>query len=265
MSTQAPQDPRSDHALDWKKWHEHRIASVSAPYGPLALTGTHWLADGVPEELGRWREDGDEVVLAADGARQLSLDGSPLTGEARLGADVGPAGESRLAQGDRRLVVLRREGLWAVRVWDPASPARQAFAGIDATPYEERFRLPGTFRPYERQRVRVANADGVERGLELAGEIAFTLGGQEHTLQVSVEADGSLWAVFADGTSGKSTFRFRFLRPEAPAPDGAVTVDFNRAQLPPCAFADHFICPFPPPGNTLPIDIPAGERNIRTN
>ncbi|MEU8966635.1 DUF1684 domain-containing protein, partial [Streptomyces sp. NPDC048491] len=107
--------------------------------------------------------------------------------------------------------------------------------------------------------------DGVERGLDLAGEIAFTLGGQEHTLQVAVEADGSLWAVFADGTSGKSTFRFRFLRPEAPAADHSVTVDFNRAQLPPCAFADHFICPFPPPGNTLPIDIPAGERTIRTN
>ncbi|MFE3181961.1 DUF1684 domain-containing protein [Streptomyces violascens] len=265
MSTQAPQDPRSDQALDWKKWHEHRIASVSAPYGPLALTGTHWLADGVPEELGRWREDGDEVVLTAGEEHRLTLDGASLTGEVRLGADVGPAGESRLAQGDRRLVVLRREGLWAVRVWDPASPARQAFAGIDATPYEERFRLPGTFRPYERQRVRVANADGVERGLELAGEIAFTLGGQDHTLQVSVEADGSLWAVFADGTSGKSTFRFRFLRPEAPGPDGVVTVDFNRAQLPPCAFADHFICPFPPPGNTLPIDVPAGERNIRTS
>ncbi|KOU54572.1 DUF1684 domain-containing protein [Streptomyces sp. WM6378] len=265
MSTQAPQAPRSDHALDWKTWHEHRIASVSAPYGPLALTGTHWLADGVPEELGRWREGGDEVVLSADEGRQLRLDGALLTGEVRLGADVGPAAESRLAQGDRRLVVLRREGLWAVRVWDPESPARQAFAGIDATPYEERFRLPGTFRPYQGRQVKVANADGVERGLELAGEIAFTLGGQEHTLQVSVEADGSLWAVFADGTSGKSTFRFRFLRPEAPGEDGTVTVDFNRAQLPPCAFADHFICPFPPPGNTLPIDIPAGERNIRTS
>ncbi|MFF4188820.1 DUF1684 domain-containing protein [Streptomyces sp. NPDC001691] len=264
MSTQAQRDPRPDPALDWKKWHEHRVESVSAPYGPLALTGTHWLADGVPEELGRWREDGDELVLAAAPEHQLTLDGAPLDGEVRLGADDGPAAKARLAQGDRRLVVLRREGLWGVRVWDPASAARQAFAGIDATPYEERFRLPGAFRPYGPTRVRVANADGVERGLELAGEIAFTLGGQEHTLQVSVEADGSLWAVFADGTSGRSTFRFRFLRPEAPAADGSVTVDFNRAVLPPCAFADHFICPFPPPGNTLPLDIPAGERNIRT-
>ncbi|MFJ8309215.1 MULTISPECIES: DUF1684 domain-containing protein [unclassified Streptomyces] len=273
MSTDAQHDPRSDHRLDWKKWHEQRVAAVSAPYGPLALTGTHWLADGVPEEFGRWRENGAEVVLTADAEHQLTLDGEPLTGEVRLVADSGPVGESRIAQGERRLVVLRREGLWAVRVWDPAAGTRQAFAGIDATPYEERFRLPGTFRPYEPRQVKVANADGVERGLGLAGEIAFTLGGQEHTLQVAVEGDGSLWAVFADRTSGKSTFRFRFLRPGAPdwgsprteSGGGAVTVDFNRALLPPCAFADHFICPFPPPGNTLPVDIPAGERNIRTN
>ncbi|WP_331446127.1 DUF1684 domain-containing protein [Streptomyces xanthochromogenes] len=265
MSTQEPKGPDSGHELDWKQWHEHRVATVSAPYGPLALTATHWLADGVPEEFGQWREDGDEVVVTATADRQLALDESPLTGEARLGADSGPVEESRLSQRGRRLVVLRREGLWAVRVWDPESPARRAFAGIEAAAYEERFRLPGTFRPYERRQVRVPNADGVERGLELAGEIAFTLGGQEHTLQVAVEADGSLWAVFADGTSGKSTFRFRFLRPDAPAADHSVTVDFNRAQLPPCAFADHFICPFPPPGNTLPIDIPAGERTIRTN
>ncbi|MFJ2892032.1 DUF1684 domain-containing protein [Streptomyces sp. NPDC087305] len=33
--------------------------------------------------------------------------------------------------------------------------------------------------------------------------------------------------------------------------------------LPPCAFAEHFICPFPPPGNTLGVAIEAGERTLR--
>ncbi|MFG3283494.1 DUF1684 domain-containing protein [Streptomyces sp. NPDC048111] len=264
MSAYAPNDPPADHELAWKRWREHRAEAVSAPFGPLALTATHWLADGVPEEFGSWREEGDEVVVAAGPGHRLALDGAPFSGEVRLGPDPAPGG-SRLSLGARRLVVLRREGLWAVRVWDPGAPARTAFAGIDAAPYDERFRLPGTFRPYERREVRVANADGVERGLALAGEVAFTLGGRDHTLQVSVEADGSLWAVFADGTSGKSTFRFRFLRPAAPAPDGSVTVDLNRAELPPCAFAEHFICPFPPAGNTLPIDVPVGERTIRTS
>ncbi|MFC8666544.1 DUF1684 domain-containing protein, partial [Streptomyces sp. NPDC057199] len=80
--------------------------------------------------------------------------------------------------------------------------------------------------------------------------------------QVTVQGDGSLWAVFGDATSGNGSHRFRFLRPAAPDAEGRTTVDFNRALLPPCAFADHFICPFPPPGNTLSAAIAAGERNL---
>ncbi|MFD9794678.1 DUF1684 domain-containing protein [Streptomyces sp. NPDC059070] len=269
MSTDAARDPH-EAAQEWKHWHEHRVAAVSAPHGPLALTGTHWLADAVegriPAVPGEWREDGDALVLRAVEQDGITLDGEPFTGEARLGADHAPVGESRLAQGARRLVVLRREGLWAVRVWDPEAPARRAFAGIGATPYEERWAVPGTFRPYDRTRtVRVANADGVERGLGLGGELAFALDGRNHTLQVAVEEDGALWAVFADATSGDSSFRFRFLRPGAPDAHGRVTVDFNRALLPPCAFAAHFICPFPPPGNTLDTAVAAGERTVLTN
>jgi len=41
-------------------------------------------------------------------------------------------------------------------------------------------------------------------------------------------------------------------------------VDLNRTQLPPCAFSDAFICPFPPPGNTLPFALEAGERALLT-
>ncbi len=158
--------------------------------------------------------------------------------------------------------MLRRDGEWAVRIFDPDSAARRAFGGIDVYPYDERWVRPGLFRPYGAGRtVQVANADGRERGLGLGGELAFTLDGDEHTLQVTVEADGTLWAVLADATSGTDSYRFRFLRTPAPAADGTVPVDLNRTLLPPCAFADHFICPFPPPGNTLPFALRAGERN----
>ncbi|MFC9862928.1 MULTISPECIES: DUF1684 domain-containing protein [unclassified Streptomyces] len=270
MSTDAQHNPQEgqegrDARQDWQSWHEERVVAVAAPYGPLSLAGTHWLSDypegRIPAVPGHWREDGDELVLTATPADGLTVDGKPLTGDIRLGPDRGPIDSSRLELGGRRLVVLRREGLWAVRDFDPDSPARQAFRTIEAT-YDARWTLPGTFRPYAADRtVRVENADGVERGLGLAGEIAFEVDGTAHTLQVAVEPDGSLWAVFADATSGNGSYRFRFLRPAAPAEDGSVNVDFNRALLPPCAFADHFICPFPPPGNTLTTAVAAGERN----
>ncbi|MEV0323359.1 DUF1684 domain-containing protein [Streptomyces sp. NPDC050658] len=269
----------SDAVRDWKHWHEQRTETVSAPYGPLSLTSTHWLADypdgRLPDIPGRWTqaaEAGDEIVLTADAGDGLTLDGRPFSGETRLAADPGPVGAARVAQGGRRFVVLRREGLWAVRDFDPQSATRRAFGGIEATGYDARWAVEGRFTPYDAESadspgsgvrtVRVANADGVERGLGLGGELAFDLAGKQHTLQVSVEGDGSLWAVFADASSGGSSYRFRFLRPAAPDAEGRTTVDFNRALLPPCAFADHFICPFPPPGNTLAAEIAAGERNL---
>lgn len=189
--------------------------------------------------------------------------GRPLTGDVRLTAARGAIPGARVTHSDRRLVVLRREGLWAVRNFDPNSSARKAFRGIEATAYDARRPLPGRFRPYQEHRsVRVEHADGRERGFSLGGEIEFEIDGAERTLRVAVEPDGPLWAVFADATSGNSSYRFRFPSPAAPVADGAVTVDFNRSLLPSCAFADHFICPFPPPGNTLESGVPAGERNL---
>ncbi|CAM5568833.1 hypothetical protein SBADM41S_07698 [Streptomyces badius] len=201
------------------------------------------------------------MVLTAAAEDGVVVDGKPLTGEVRLGADRGPIDDSRVARGERRLVVLRREGLWAVRDFDPGSPARHAFSTIEATPVRPPLDaardLPSVRRPDRTggQRGRGRARSRARRGARLHGRRPGD------TLQVAVEPDGSLSAVFADVTSGNSSYRFRFLRPGAPAEDGSVSVDFNRALLPPCAFADHFICPFPPPGNTLTVAVEAGERN----
>ncbi|WP_225845826.1 DUF1684 domain-containing protein [Streptomyces sp. HPF1205] len=238
---------------DWRQWRERRAAHVSAPHGPLALTGTHWL-DALPDDgvipglPGVWRQEDGRIVHEADGAiAVLEAEGRPL-----------------ILPGGRKVLAIVREGLPAVRVWDPESPARRAFSGIDAFPWNARWTVPGVFHPYDDggRTVRVPNADGRERGLGLGGELSFTLDGQEHRLSVTVEEDGRLWAVLADATSGKTSFRFRFLYTPPPAADGSLTVDLNRAQLPPCAFADAFICPFPPPGNTLPFALEAGERAV---
>lgn len=276
----------------WQRRRDNRIAAVTAPYGPLSVTGTHWVEsaetghsragdpltgtrwaedtgaehgriDGVP---GKWTvpPDGGSVVLEAHITDGIAVDGDLLVGEVELGEDGGPPEASRVSYGERRLVLMRREGAWAVRVFDPDSAARRAFTGIDVHPYDPGLSLSGTFRPYDgERRVRVGNADGQERGLGLDGELGFAgPDGAEHVLGVSRVGDGGLWAVFADGTSGVTSYRFRFLYTEPPAAYGAVTVDFNSAVLPPCAFTEHFLCPLPPPGNTLPFEVPAGERNL---
>ncbi|MFI9101694.1 DUF1684 domain-containing protein [Streptomyces fildesensis] len=245
----------SETEQDWKNWRERRAESVAAPYGPLALTGTYWLADAedgkIPGLPGEWREQDGSVVHQGDG------DG--------VFGRLEPEGEPVLF-GEKRIVAIDREGLLALRIWDPASDARRDFAGIGAFDYDERWVVPAVFHPYpEGRAVRVPHADGRERGLGVSGELAFTVDGTEHTLAVAVEEDGTLWGVIADATSGRSSYRFRFLRTPAPAADGRVVLDFNRTLLPPCAFADAFVCPFPPPGNTLPFALEAGESKVLTS
>ncbi|MFC5910816.1 DUF1684 domain-containing protein [Streptacidiphilus monticola] len=261
----------------WKLWRDNRVVAARAPHGPLSLTGTYWLSDlegGVPGVPGRWERQGATcVTLTAARHDGLEVDNQALDGKVSLCPDTAPT-PSRITHGGRLLLLILREGEYAVRVFDPASPARTAFAGIDVWEHDPAWELAARFTPYQgdtgtRQprTVQVPNADGRERGLELVGTVAFALpGGGEHTLHVGRNADGSLQAVFRDAGSGQDgAFPFRFATLPAPAADGTTVLDLNRAYLPPCAFAAHFICPFPPPGNTLPVAVPAGERKVLTH
>jgi len=254
-------------AEEWKHWTEARTASAGAPHGPLALTGTHWL-EPEPTEIpglpGRWWADGGVVRLSVTAADSIRLegDGGPLDGEVSLRPDTHPASDLAVF-GDQRLVPIEREGELALRVFDPASPARAAFAGISVYPYAPDWAVPAVFTPFDTgdRAVVVPNADGRERPLEVTGQIAFTLAGEAHTLTVS-RSGNRLSGVIADATSGHETYRFRFITLPAPDAAGNTVLDLNRAYLPPCAFADHFVCPFPPPGNRLTIPIEAGERQV---
>ncbi|MEU1163627.1 hypothetical protein ABZ372_24425, partial [Streptomyces sp. NPDC005921] len=150
-----------DASGDWKRWHEERETQVSAPYGPLALAGTHWVedhADGLlPGVPGIWAADGDGVRLTATAADGLAVDGEPFAGEIHLAADREPA--ARVTLGERRLVVLVRENVWGVRDYDPAAATRRAFRGIGATPYDPRWSVPGRFTPYDDRQAADQGAD----------------------------------------------------------------------------------------------------------
>ncbi|RGD61980.1 DUF1684 domain-containing protein [Kitasatospora xanthocidica] len=255
-------------AEDWKHWSDGRAASVSAQHGQLALTGTHWL-EPEPAEIpglpGRWWADAEGVRVRAAASDGITVDGAdaPVDGEALLRPDSDPAADTAVL-GDLLLVPIEREGELALRVFDPAAPRRTAFAGISAFPYAPEWAVPAVFTPFEDDDARsvvVPNADGRERPLAVSGQIAFTVAGEHRTLTVSRSGE-RLSGVIADTTSGIDTYRFRFITLPAPDAEGRTVLDLNRAYLPPCAFSDHFICPFPPPGNRLDFAVEAGERQV---
>jgi uncharacterized protein len=248
--------------LAWAKWRAEREISARAPHGPLSLAGTYWLDEGatVPGVPGRWRVGADGATVTASATEQLLVDGTLASGVRPLRPDTDTA-PSAITHAGRKLLLIEREGAFALRVFDPDAPERGTFAGIAAFGYSPRWRLAASFHPYaggERE-VRVPHADGRERGIPLAGEVTFWVDGEPHTLAVGRWEQG-LEAVFSDTSEG--TYRFRFLDLPAPDADGNTLADFNRAYLPPCAFSEHYLCPFPPPGNSLRFAVDAGERQV---
>jgi uncharacterized protein (DUF1684 family) len=74
---------------------------------------------------------------------------------------------------------------------------------------------------------------------------------------------------FRDRTSGRETYGAgRFLKVPAATTGataqagghGKISLDFNRAYNPPCAFTSFATCPLPPPENWLPFPVLAGEK-----
>lgn len=252
-------------AEDWKHWSDSRAATVSSPHGQLALTGTHWLESeptAIPGLPGLWWADAEGVRVRAAAGDGITVTGAPAPadGEVLLRPDTDPAADTATL-GGLRLVPIEREGQLALRVFDPEAPRRTSFAGISAYPYAPEWAVPAVFTPFgaeDAQAVVVPNADGKDRPLAVTGRVSFTVAGEHRTLTVSRAGD-RLSGVIADASSGTDTYRFRFITLPAPDADGHTVLDFNRAHLPPCAFADHFICPFPPPGNRLDFAVEAGR------
>ncbi len=105
---------------------------------------------------------------------------------------------------------------------------------------------------------------GTQQDLIPAGLIHLQIEGEDVTLILFREAGrGRYFLPFRDPTSGDETYDIgRYLDPQE-SPDGLVTVDFNYAYNPYCAYNDDWTCPIPPSENTLDVPVRAGEKTFR--
>ncbi|MGA1838901.1 DUF1684 domain-containing protein [Herbiconiux sp. 11R-BC] len=227
----------------WRSWHEARMRAITAPHGVAALVGTHWLSPG------KQQIDGLEG--------EWYLDGSNIVGDVFTLVQGG-----EVLVGGRLLRHFRRDDDVALRVFDPEAPSRVAVADIDAYLPQEEWVLKGVFTPAsEGDTVAVDEIDGYVENQVLAGTVAVEIAGQPVEFVVTGPHTG-MQLVFSDATSGTDTYRFRFLRLRADGGAGEIEVDFNRAYLPPCAFADFYVCPLPPAANRLAVAVTAGEKTV---
>lgn len=246
-----------------------RDQSVVQPQGSLALTTTQLIDSeqavwGVPGVWAPLAEGESGVLLTADAADDIRVNGELVDGSVVVaGKDSTEPGEIRFSDSVMGFVISV-EGGYALRVWDANSEAIQSFGGIDAFPYNPEWVITARFREIEGGTTvgfEHLKDDGRTREMVVPGEISFEKDGHEYNL-AAFRSGRALQLVFADATSGDSTYsvgRFLFV---APNPDGTITLDFNLAVLPPCAFSYAFNCPMPPLQNRFAVPIEAGEKNV---
>lgn len=251
-------------------FRERRALAAVQPQGPLALTNTQWISEeqtvwGVP---GRWApapSGQGGLVVTATAADGIHVDGALVDGSAHVRGKDDPM-PSTIVFDDHTtgFVIAGDDGLYALRVWDAQSEGIQSFGGIDAFDYAPEWVVTGTFREIEGGTVvgfEHLKDDGKTRGEVVPGEIRFTHDGVEYDI-AAFKSGRALQLVFADATNGDDSYsvgRFLFL---APNPDGTITLDFNTAILPPCAFSYAFNCPLPPKQNRFPFRVEAGEKYV---
>ncbi|MDP3208830.1 MAG: DUF1684 domain-containing protein, partial [Rhodoglobus sp.] len=245
-------------------YRARREQAVVQPTGSLALVNTQWIdsEQTIYGVAGRWApHEGGGLRVIASASDNIVVDGVVVDGEAvARGKDDPNPSSIVFSDTVTGFVIASSEGGYALRVWDGNSEDIQKFGGIDAFDYNPDWVITATF---------TENPEGTTLGFEhlkddgktrqevIPGEIRFSKDGVDYNL-AAFKAGRALQLVFADASNGDDTYsvgRFLYL---APKPDGTITLDFNRAVLPPCAFSYNFNCPLPPKQNRFGVRIEAG-------
>lgn len=151
----------------------------------------------------------------------------------------------------------------------PAAQRRAGFTGLRYYEPDLAFRVAATLIPFDTPEVvPLGSTMGDIRQYVRYGELHFTIVDQECRLTAYKDAEtldsDDLFIPFKDATSNSTTYGAgRYIEVEgdsAEAGPRTITLDFNQAYNPWCAYNANYSCTLPPVENTLPIAILAGEK-----
>lgn len=248
-----------------RAWRRARWQDIAGPNGKAKIVAngtvigrdTHVIA-GVP---GQW----STTVTGALTVTASAEDGVTVNGATAIGTIEVPADGTLVFPQGRVGFVTGSDGAYGLVVRDDAALAESGITGIDTYPYDPAWVVEGEYRAAPQgRRIEVGrlttprSAEAIPAPVDLA----VVIDGTEYVLAVLEDSPGRRLVIFTDETNGSETPDIgRWLVLPLLDPGSALTVDFNRATL-----SYHhvnpaiFFCPLPPPGNTLPMRIQAGER-----
>lgn len=145
---------------------------------------------------------------------------------------------------------------------------KREFSTLRFYPIDPSYKVRARIIENETKEIRkLTLTDGSEERYREHGFVEFELGGKQNRLlllQAVNEVDQrNFFLAFADETSGDTTYgggRYINARQDG---KNSMTLDFNLAYNPYCAYNPDYACPLPPRENILDIPIAAGEKNYK--
>lgn len=146
---------------------------------------------------------------------------------------------------------------------------RKNFTGIKHYPPDRRLVITAKYQPLiEEDTLEFITSSGSVKLYAKVATLEFTIDStalslpayQGIELRKKAGYEKYLFVPFTDNTSGKETYGGgRYLDLDIPESD-TITIDFNYAYNPYCAYTNGYSCPIPKPESRLAISVLAGEK-----
>jgi uncharacterized protein (DUF1684 family) len=259
---------------EWRKNYDRELLSEK---GPLHLIARHDLPEGrttigggesndvslpdrAPKRVGTLIRQGGKITFEPATGVAVLLNGKRVNGPSVLHIADNLGESDRISFTDFQIGFSVLDGQYQLTVRDEKSRYLKEFQGAVWFPVDARFRVEGAYTPYPAPKeLKVPDTSGRSRVRKVPGYATFRLNGQSLRLE-PIEIDNMLFFMFKDRTSGKETYGAgRYLEAELPK-NGKLTLDFNKAYNPYCAFNPYSSCPIPPKSNTMDLRLEAGEK-----
>ena len=172
-------------------------------------------------------------------------------------------------EGYNKTILQEREDKNAFMKGDesPFKDTTEVFSGLKYFAPDLKYRVSANLEEVENNKVVIlSTSDGKEQKYLEYAYAKFSMDGVDNKLLLLEIMDmgpqrGKLFLAFADATSAMETYGAgRYLDVKKVPGAGSITLDFNLAYNPYCAYSDTFSCPFPPKENILKVAISAGEK-----
>ena len=273
------------YAQEVQEWRSKADASLRRDNGWLTLAGRWVMKEGsntlgtaasndmvlpkgsAPAQVGSITVKDGVVSFKAAAGVSLLKDGVAFT-ERTMGTDLDKRDWVQLGRLQMHVIKRSNDGKdsYVLRLADNENEVRKAFKGRVWFDVAEAYKVQATYTPHKAgNTITITNVLGEVSDENSPGKVSFILNGKAYSLDAVADAgDKELFFILKDQTAGKETYGpARFMTAAAPADlskPAKLTLDFNKAYNPPCAFSAYTTCPLPPEQNKLAVRVEAGEK-----